>query len=854
MKIWHPALLLFVFFFSKASVPQKTPPPIQFDASQPALAPETGYLHMGGVSSTGHRLEVNSRYLIYDGKPWLPVMGEFHFSRFPEKYWEEEILKMKAGGVQVIATYIFWIHHEEIEGQFDWTGQRDLHRFVSLCARHGLYVYLRIGPWDHGEVRNGGFPDWLMQKKIPLRRNDPEYLKYVSRWYGQVGQQIQGQLWKDGGPIFGVQIENEYGETGPGAGAEHLAELRRIAIAAGIAPPLFSVTGWPGHDYPTHDVIPVAGGYPDDFWTGLKTDAPPNPVYLFHSDRALGDLGAMALGDPDGKIDLRHYPNFGAEEGGGMETSYHRRPLIQPEDIAALTLTNIGSGVNLYGYYMFHGGTNPKGRLSTLQESQATGYPNDLPVLNYDYQAPIGEYGQQRESFRKVKLLNLFLSAFGPDLAPMDVFMPSVQPANPADASVPRVALRARGDRGFLFINNYVRKLEMPERKSFQASIHLPSGTITVPQTPIDLPADSAYFWPINLDLGPTQLRYSTTQLITRINQHQPAEPTSADQANQPTYFFFAVPGVRPEFVFEADSSTTVTTTSGTVTPMAGALSVRGLVPGPNTAIYVSSRSQSIRIVLLSEKDAENFWLIQRDASDNRDDAALLSAAGVFASGNDVHLRSTDPAAEQASLFSPSIVGSNAIPAEQNLWKIFTFPIRTRSIHFQWEKIRDAAPAGASRMGPFVDFRKLSVPIVPADDQFDRGSAWKLTIPAQPMDGLSDIFLRIDYVGDVARFFQNDALLDDDFYKGNIWEIGLKRFLPHAFDRPFELHMIPLRRDTPIYLDAEAWDRLPAGGQLAEVQNTSLQPEYEVILRLPESKDGTARDTLPKTRGLKTAR
>ena len=33
----------------------------------------------------------------------LPVMGEFHFARYPEAYWEEEILKMKAGGVQVKA-------------------------------------------------------------------------------------------------------------------------------------------------------------------------------------------------------------------------------------------------------------------------------------------------------------------------------------------------------------------------------------------------------------------------------------------------------------------------------------------------------------------------------------------------------------------------------------------------------------------------------------------------------------------------------------------------------------------------------------------------------------------------------
>jgi beta-galactosidase len=85
---------------------------------------------------------VNSRYLMLDGKPWLPVMGEFRYTRYPERYWEEGILKMKAGGVQIVATYVFWIHHEEVEGHFDWSGPRDLHRFVELCGKHGMYVLM----------------------------------------------------------------------------------------------------------------------------------------------------------------------------------------------------------------------------------------------------------------------------------------------------------------------------------------------------------------------------------------------------------------------------------------------------------------------------------------------------------------------------------------------------------------------------------------------------------------------------------------------------------------------------------------------------------------------------------------
>src|SRR3569833_4568750 len=146
------------------------------------------------LSPDGHTIGVNSMYLTMDSRPWLPVMGEFHYSRVPESEWEEELLKMKSAGVQIVSTYVIWIHHEEIEGEFDWSGRRDLKRFVELCEKHGLYVFARIGPWTHGEVRNGGFPDWLL-KKSNTRRTDSGYMAHVAMFYSQIGAQLKGQLW-----------------------------------------------------------------------------------------------------------------------------------------------------------------------------------------------------------------------------------------------------------------------------------------------------------------------------------------------------------------------------------------------------------------------------------------------------------------------------------------------------------------------------------------------------------------------------------------------------------------------------------------------------------------------------------
>ena len=80
----------------------------------------------------------------------------------------------------------------------------------------------------------------------------------------------------------------------------------------------------------------------------------------------MGNVGGTP---PEGRIDAAHYPFFLAEAGGGMHVSYHRRPVLSTDDVAACALVQVGSGANLYGYYMYHGGTNPA---RGLEETQAT--------------------------------------------------------------------------------------------------------------------------------------------------------------------------------------------------------------------------------------------------------------------------------------------------------------------------------------------------------------------------------------------------------------------------------------------------------------------------------------------------
>ena len=76
---------------------------------------------------------------------WFPVSGEIHLGRVPAAAWREELLKMKAGGLSMVNAYVFWIHHEESRGNFDFTGRRDIRKFILLVKELGLHVLMRIG-------------------------------------------------------------------------------------------------------------------------------------------------------------------------------------------------------------------------------------------------------------------------------------------------------------------------------------------------------------------------------------------------------------------------------------------------------------------------------------------------------------------------------------------------------------------------------------------------------------------------------------------------------------------------------------------------------------------------------------
>ncbi|MBR1667504.1 MAG: beta-galactosidase [Bacteroidaceae bacterium] len=468
------------------------------------------------ISAQKPEIRWDKHSLIMDGKRVVPVMGEVHYSRIPESEWANEIRKMKEGGVTIIATYVFWNHIEEQQGIFDWSGQRNLRRFIELCEAEGLPVCLRIGPYCHGEVRCGGIPDWVVQSGCKLRSQDARFLAYTETLYRQIFTQIQGLQWKDGGPVLACQFDNEYG--GDGA---YLMALKGIAQRIGFDLPFYTRTGWPAMKKPTPfgEMIPLYGDYADGFWDRNTTEGSGNYWKAFHfsSSPTSGAIGSEQLDYSNGSgASVQAYPYFTCELGGGMMTAYHRRVYLYPEDAYSMALVKLGSGSNLLGYYMYHGGTNPEGHLTYLNECQktlVTNY-NDLPVKTYDFQAPLGEFGQCNPHYYGLRPLHLFMQDFGELLAPMEAQFPCAdKEVKKHDDSYLRWSYRtADGKKAFVFVNNYERFANLSAKKGTQFEV----CGVKFPQKPITVPASTMTIFPVNLPVGNATLTYATAQPIAQ--------------------------------------------------------------------------------------------------------------------------------------------------------------------------------------------------------------------------------------------------------------------------------------------------------------------------------------------------
>ncbi|WP_448375038.1 beta-galactosidase [Fervidobacterium sp.] len=153
-------------------------------------------------------------------------IAEIHYFRLSEKDWDDRIQKAKKAGFNAIASYIPWLIHEEERGIYNFSGQYDVAGFIDKIAENGMYFIARPGPFVMAELKNEGIPYWIYEDKphlVPVTWNSkrcesailifnhPDFLSEVERWYEKVSTILRPRLFKNGGNVLGIQLDNEIG-------------------------------------------------------------------------------------------------------------------------------------------------------------------------------------------------------------------------------------------------------------------------------------------------------------------------------------------------------------------------------------------------------------------------------------------------------------------------------------------------------------------------------------------------------------------------------------------------------------------------------------------------------------------
>jgi hypothetical protein len=208
----------------------------------------------------------------------------------------------------------------------------------------------------------------------------------------------------------------------------------------------------------------------------------------------------------------------------------------------------------------------------------------------------------------------------------------------------------------------------------------------------------------------------------------------------------------------------------------------------------------------------------------------VLTPSDVFFDGSRIHLRSTTGPTQTLSIFPDVALGKAG--KRNGLFTDYVVTQPEKHPKLTLTQTQAGTPRLKMDLGPYFDWRKKSVPVVPPLAEFDQAAVWRLQWQNPDLNGLSNVLLRIEYTGDIGRISSQTALLDDNFYNGLPWEIGLARFGLTTAASQLTLRILPMPQVAPIYLDAKAKARLDRGGTTANVAQARLIPEYESILAI----------------------
>lgn len=347
-------------------------------------------------------IKVAKTYITIDGKPTFILCGDFSYGRIPFNHWRDRLLLMKNAGLNCVSFYCVWRFHEREENCWDFSGNNDIAKLLDLIAELGMYAIFRMGPFVHGEFKNGGYPDYLVNKLgDKVRSNHPDYLGKTKIWYEKLIEIAKPRQISNNGPIVIIQLENELGSAGckgddipKGTGSEdenqkHIKFYRQLINEAELDVALIDINK-------IENVVEIYNGKYVE--TGGHY-----PASCFGCD---GELSKFS------PTQNREKPMLTIETGAGMfqrffdypsyrNTKSYQGPIINPTMVEALAMQGIAEGANGIGFFIFCDG-----------QQFFNDHESMLPWRDMNFQAPLSKCGTIRESYKKIKRLGWFIRSF----------------------------------------------------------------------------------------------------------------------------------------------------------------------------------------------------------------------------------------------------------------------------------------------------------------------------------------------------------------------------------------------------------------------------------------------------------
>lgn len=325
---------------------------------------------LSSCERSGRKFEVKEGKFLLEGKSIQLICGEMHYPRIPKEYWRDRLKRARAMGLNTVSAYVFWNFHERQPGVFDFEGQADLAEFIKTAQEEGLFVLLRPGPYVCAEWDFGGYPYWLQKdKQMVWRSNDERFLAACERYINRLGEELAPLTITNGGNIIMVQVENEYGSYA--ADKVYLGKLRDMIKAAGFNVPLITCDGAGQMEagYVDGALATVNGVVGEDIFKAVDRVQQGGPYFV-----------------------AEFYPAWFDVWGQSHSYRDYKRPT---EQLDWMMKNNVSISI-----YMFHGGTN---FWYTNGANNSYGYAPQ--PTSYDYDAPLGEYGNaypKYHAFREV--------------------------------------------------------------------------------------------------------------------------------------------------------------------------------------------------------------------------------------------------------------------------------------------------------------------------------------------------------------------------------------------------------------------------------------------------------------------